>query len=372
MSVKKTKLPLESTSPARDVLEKDRRGESTHPTNCPLCGGAAEDTLEDCRDLVLRVPGSWTYRRCAGCRSLWMDPLPRPEEIPGYYPETYYTHNASVSSGPKSGHAIGRLFLPIKLAGLEARFGYRIPKEWWERAGGRGWAVDAQKFLPRFPAGCLVRFLPFREGGRLLDVGCGNGEFLRFMRELGWEVEGIEPDGRAAEQSTKFGLSVRQGGIEDVELQPDSYDAITLSHVIEHLLDPRAALERCVTALRPGGVLVSFSPNPEGRNARMLRGIWRGLEPPRHLILPSPAGYGVVLGGLPVRAEVSTSPMHMGAFWRWSRAHARARWPSWLEAAYAHWLNYVEGPLRVALFPEEGEECVCIARKEHGSPWAKK
>ncbi|MDD4934057.1 MAG: class I SAM-dependent methyltransferase [Methylacidiphilaceae bacterium] len=360
-------LPLESTSPARDVLEKDRRGESTNATNCPLCGGAPEDTLEDCRDLASEIPGSWTYRRCAGCRSLWMDPLPRPEEIPGYYPEIYYTHDASVSSCPKPGHAIGRLFLSIKLAGLEARFGYRIPKEWWERAGGRGWAVGAQKFLPRSLAGRMARFLPFRRGGKLLDVGCGNGKFLALMRELGWEIEGIEPDGRAVEESTKFGLSVRQGRIEDVELKPDSYDAITLVHVTEHLLDPRVALERCVAALRPGGILVSLSPNPDGRNARMFRKIWRQLDPPRHLILPSQRGYVALLGGLPMTAEVSTSPVHMGTMWRWSRAHAKARWPSWLEAAYAHWLDYVEGPLRVTLFPEEGEECVCIARKEHES-----
>ena len=367
MSTNQRRLERESASAIPKILPKDGHSDSADGTTCPLCRGTSEDTLEDCRDLVHNLPGSWTYRRCGRCRSLWMDPLPPPEEISTFYPEQYYTHEASITSGPSPRHAIGRLILSIKLAMLEARFGYAIPREWWERAGGPGWARRVQAVLPPFPAGRMVRFLPFRRGGKLLDVGSGSGEFLAQMRELGWEVEGIEPDGRAAEHSVKFGLSVRQCGFEDAELRPGSYDAITLSHVIEHLLDPRAALERCVAALRPGGILVSLSPNPTGWNARHLRAIWRGLEPPRHLILPSPSGYQAILSGLPVRAEVSTSPMHMGAFWRLSRIYAKARWPSWFETPYTHWLDYAEGPLRVALNPEEGEECICIVQKEEGS-----
>ncbi|MDD2676316.1 MAG: class I SAM-dependent methyltransferase [Methylacidiphilaceae bacterium] len=320
--------------------------------------------MSDCQDLALKLPGSWTYRRCGGCGSLWMDPLPRPEAIPGFYPENYYTHDASVSSGPTPRHAIGRVFLSIKLAILEARFGYAIPEQWWERAGGRGWARRVQPIFPRFPAGRMVRFLPFREGGRLLDVGCGNGEFLRFMRELGWEVEAIEPDRRAAGQSTKLGLPVQQGGIEDAALRPGAYDAITLSHVIEHLLDPRAALKRCVAALRPGGILVSISPNPTGWNARCLRAIWRELDPPRHLILPSPSGYQAILSGLPVRAEVSTSPMDMGFWWHWSRKNAGRSTSEMFETFWARVMDWMIGPILVRFRPQAGEEIVCVATKK--------
>lgn len=335
--------------------------------NCPLCGGQPDGALENCRDLNSAVPGSWTYRRCGDCRSLWMDPLPRPEEIPSFYPEKYYTHEAADSYGPTPGHALGRLLLAMQLAVLEARFGYTLPKDWWKRAKAFSWISSVQALLPRYPAARMVRFLPFHKGGRLLDIGCGNGKFLFLMRELGWEVEGIEPDPKAAAHAEKSGLPVRQGGIENVELEPNSYDAITLSHVAEHLLDPRAALERCVTALPPGGSLVSFSPNPEGWNAKHFRVYWAELDPPRHLVLPSFAGYRAILRSSPVKIELSTGPLYMGTFWRWSRRHVEARGTRWLEAAYACWLDCIGGPLRVAFRPEDGEECICIAQKNNAS-----
>ncbi len=330
---------------------------------CPLCRAHPDAILENCRDLVCGISGSWTYQRCGGCGSLWMDPLPQKEDISGYYPEKYYTHDGAGFFGPNPPHAFGRLILSANLAVLEGRFGYVIPEEWWARAGGLGWTRRVQSLLPQFPAGRMARFLPFQKGGRLLDVGSGSGEFLALMRALGWEVEGIEPDARAIAQSAKAGLSVRKGGIEDAELEVNSYDAITLSHVIEHLLDPRAALERCVAALRPGGILVSLSPNPMGTNARLLQGIWRGLEPPRHLILPSLLGYRAILEGLPVTTKLLTSPMHMGYFRRWSRANAGISGPAWMETLWSRWLDYFGGPLRVKFGPEDGEEIVCIATK---------
>lgn len=329
---------------------------------CPLCGGEPAETLSDCRDLVYGVPGSWTYRRCFHCRSLWMDPLPEPEQIASFYPEPYYTHQPAFSAGA-DGHPLTGLFSALKYAGLERHFGYRVPHQWWEKSRGYRWVRGVKAFAPRFPAGRMVFFLPSRPKGKLLDVGCGRGEFLARMRELGWEVEGVEPDARAAAAAARWGFPVRQGSIESVDLEPDSFDAITLGHVIEHLLDPREALGRCIGALREGGLLVTISPNPLGRNARLFGRTWRGLEPPRHLILPSPRGFRAMLEGFPVTVELLTSPLHMGTYWRRSGGR-RSDWSPWLEKAYGAWLDFVAGPFLVAFHPEEGEECVCIVRKE--------
>src|SRR5262249_14623991 len=84
--------------------------------------------------------------------------------------------------------------------------------------------------------------------GRVLDVGCGNGELLTRLKNFGWEVAGMEPDPTAASLARMhFGIDVR-GRMEDFE--DASFDVITLSHVIEHLPSPLATLARCLRLLR--------------------------------------------------------------------------------------------------------------------------
>lgn len=75
--------------------------------------------------------------------------------------------------------------------------------------------------------------------GRLLDVGCGSGEFLAQMRELGWDVFGVEPDPQAARVAREqFGLTVWPGALAEASFPDGFFDAVTLNHVIEHVADP--------------------------------------------------------------------------------------------------------------------------------------
>ncbi|MCI2424435.1 class I SAM-dependent methyltransferase [Candidatus Acetothermia bacterium] len=122
--------------------------------------------------------------------------------------------------------------------------------------------------------------------GKLLDVGCGNGRFLVRMQELGWEVTGVEPDGEAAKVALeRFGLSVHEGALEEVAFPDDTFDAITMSHVVEHLPDPISTISECRRILKKGGRLVVTVPNIESLSYRIYREAWRGLEVPRHLFL---------------------------------------------------------------------------------------
>ncbi len=337
---------------------------SNTASRCPLCGGEPCETLAGCQDLFHKLPGRWTYQRCISCRSLWMDPLPRPEEIPGFYPAYYYTHTSREDGGPDGqDRKFAAVRLAVNYAVLEKRWGYGIPQDWWDGVGGGGWQRAAAQYLPSFAASRMVRFLPFSKRGRLLDIGCANGHFLSMMRQLGWEVEGVEPDEAAASLARKKGLSVFQGSVEAAPLAPDSYDAITMSHVIEHLLEPRAVLERCVAALRPGGILMSGSPNPEGRNARVLREIWMGMDPPRHLIVPSFSGYRALLADLPVNVNLFTSPLNMGFTWWLSRQNAGRTRLMMLQRLRAWAVDWIAGPLWVAWQPHLGEEVICLATK---------
>jgi 2-polyprenyl-3-methyl-5-hydroxy-6-metoxy-1,4-benzoquinol methylase len=137
-------------------------------------------------------------------------------------------------------------------------------------------------------------------GGKLLDVGCGNGEFMVRMRDLGWSVRGVDPDPAAAKQGRSQGLQIFVGTVSDV---PDStrYDVITLNHVIEHVSDPIGLLRECRRRLRPGtGTLVITTPNIKSLGHWWFKRYWRGLEVPRHLFLFSPAALSdcVIRAGL--------------------------------------------------------------------------
>jgi len=332
---------------------------------CPVCGGMGRLTLSSCQDYVERVQGFWNYRRCQRCSSLWMDPRPREKLIPSLYPTDYYTHaRPDDPLKPVAGLRLTRLRFSLKLAALERTYGYR---GLMQRAPLQtGWLKVLSRILPGLGSAAhrLVRFVPSRPHGRLLDVGCGNGSFLWLMNELGWNVAGIEPDGRAAHVAASMGFNVTQCGIEDSNLEPSSYDAVTLSHILEHVTDPKAVFNKLVLCLKPGGILVSISPNPVGMLARIFGKNWRALDPPRHLVLLSPRGYNGILGSLGLRRTICTLSQQAGwvchdsmAIWRKERIDYS---PGWLLPQI---YGYLISPILLGLLPHSGEEVVCVAYK---------
>jgi SAM-dependent methyltransferase len=118
--------------------------------------------------------------------------------------------------------------------------------------------------------------------GHLLDIGAGRGRFVAQARAAGWQAEGIEPSLRGAAGARARGIELQQAGIEDASVAPASLDAATLWHVLEHLDDPGAALERIAGWLAPGGLLVVGVPNLASVQARAGGERWYHLDVPRH------------------------------------------------------------------------------------------
>lgn len=126
--------------------------------------------------------------------------------------------------------------------------------------------------------------------GRLLDVGCSAGFFLKTAKDRGWDVMGIELSPDTAEIGRKrHGLNIVTASLEDSELKEQSFDVITLWDVIEHLPNPLDALHHVKRLLRPGGWVVVESPNIDGLFPRLsylvanLINFWPHPEPPFHL-----------------------------------------------------------------------------------------
>jgi SAM-dependent methyltransferase len=106
---------------------------------------------------------------------------------------------------------------------------------------------------------------------------------LQSLKELGWQVEGVDFDPAAVQRARTKGLNVHLGTLEDQRFADNTFDAITMSHVIEHVHRPIALFQECHRLLRPGGRLVVVTPNASSWGHRRYGAGWRGLEPPRHL-----------------------------------------------------------------------------------------
>lgn len=270
---------------------------------CVLCGSPSERLYEQCPDLLHGVAGRWDYRRCGSCGTFFMDPLPSPQEIPAFYPSTYFTH---VWFDKNAGVFDLRSFRTrVKLAIWESCYGYRGLLSNLEAPVAR-WSATRLALVPWLVrwVGIPIGFFPFQSGGRLLDLGCGNGDFLVRAQKLGWLTEGLESDPAAADIARSRGLVVKDGILETADFEEASFDAIMLSHVLEHLIAPAETLGRIVRWLKPGGTLVTITPNPASISAAAYGRYWFSLDAPRHLVIPSPLALERLMRAVSLRPEI--------------------------------------------------------------------
>jgi 2-polyprenyl-3-methyl-5-hydroxy-6-metoxy-1,4-benzoquinol methylase len=121
---------------------------------------------------------------------------------------------------------------------------------------------------------------PFASQGKLLEIGSSVGYFLNAAR-TDFEVTGLEPSTWACEEAKRrFSL---QCYAESFESSPSitgkTFDVVAMSDVIEHLLDPKAALLSCGSLLKKGGILYLVTPDIGSLSAKIMRAYWWGLRP---------------------------------------------------------------------------------------------
>ncbi|NRB83864.1 MAG: class I SAM-dependent methyltransferase [Winogradskyella sp.] len=117
----------------------------------------------------------------------------------------------------------------------------------------------------------------------LLDIGCGTGDFLQVAQQDGWSVTGIEPDDSARQiANSKTDNSVFNISYLD-ELAENSFDVITLWHVLEHLPNLETHIQRFKHLLKPNGTLIIAVPNFKSYDAQLYKNYWAAYDVPRHL-----------------------------------------------------------------------------------------
>jgi SAM-dependent methyltransferase len=150
--------------------------------------------------------------------------------------------------------------------------------------------------------------------GRLLDVGCGRGDFLVSARDAGWQVTGVELVASAAATAReRHGLDVRAGRVEDAGLEQASYDVVCALHVVEHVPDVGALLAQLAGLVRPGGHVVVEVPNFGSLLRRTQRGGWQHLRPREHVTHFTAPTLDAALRRAGLRPVVTASPSYTGA-----------------------------------------------------------
>jgi 2-polyprenyl-3-methyl-5-hydroxy-6-metoxy-1,4-benzoquinol methylase len=335
---------------------------------CFLCGSKGMLLYQNLRDRLFGIPGVWNFLRCPHCGFVWLNPRPIFEDLNTVY-RNYFTHVVDESCRSRMGILQEKIALPI----LATMFGYK------------GAIININ--LGRRIVGILLGLIPLlkdiansyvmglyeHQRGRLLDIGCGNGRFIARMKKLGWNVVGVEPDPEAAKIALKhFGISVYVGTLERVKLPSDSFDAITMNDVIEHVDDPISLLQECYRILKPSGKLIITTPNIESLGHRIFGVSWRELDPPRHFYLFSLRTLWETLKQVTDNKfrmeELRTISINAGEIWPVSKFIAKKGKWTWRRLLLREMIEgliflFVEELARL-FSPKSGEKIMMIVTKE--------
>lgn len=214
---------------------------------CPLRCDAPSKRVLSGRDELYGAPGEFQVWRCAGCGILRTSPRPTPHAIGRYYPDDYGPYlSTEVAPAARSGGGKLRHFL---------------------------------RSLIRYQSEEVPPLAP----GRMLELGCASGAFLKRMQALGWSVEGIEFSESAAERARSAGFEVQVGTVEGADVPSAAFDLIVAWMVIEHLHRPLDGLVRVAQWAKPGAWLCVSVPNAGAYEFKLFGRYWYALHLPNHL-----------------------------------------------------------------------------------------
>jgi SAM-dependent methyltransferase len=229
-------------------------------TNCDFCGG--DKTRQFFEPENPETKERFNIVRCSLCGLTYLNPRPAKKIMGRYYPADYYYSFRDFS---------GR------------RLSYRERLKKFSLEG----YYNSKNIFKKLLAWLLVRnfmiVVPKERKGKLLDIGCGSGEFLYQMKNFGWEVHGLEISPECALIGNKMGLNIFCGELEGADFPEDYFDVVVLSQTLEHVYSPGSYLKHIYRLLKPEGLLIIGVPNVGSLETQIFGRYCHALDVPRHL-----------------------------------------------------------------------------------------
>lgn len=215
---------------------------------CDICSSNNNTLLLQARDYRYGHPGMFNIVKCNNCGLIYINPRPTNESILKLY-ERDYTPKNNLKVLPKIHETKWKITL----------------KKVWHRINGQ-----------------YVDEIITEAKGKILDVGCGDGYLLLFLKQKGCEIYGVETNHKSVKICNKLGLEVFCGTLEDAKFPNEFFDSIILSQVLEHFPSPRASLREIFRILKPTGKVFIYCPNAESHLSKLFGKFWHGWHIPFH------------------------------------------------------------------------------------------
>jgi 2-polyprenyl-3-methyl-5-hydroxy-6-metoxy-1,4-benzoquinol methylase len=248
-----------------------------HYDTCPVCNSNNISPLLTVKDHT--VSGKeFVIWHCQQCTLRFTQDVPSEDSIGDYYKAEEYISHTDTSKG-----LVNKLYKKVRQYTLQQK------------------------------AGLIISEAGIKEG-RILDLGCGTGSFVDVMKKRGWKVSGIEQDSDARKMAKElYSLDILPSS-DFKNLQYQSFDVITLWHVMEHIHDLHAYVEQLKTILKDNGKIFIAVPNYNSSDADAYKLYWAAYDIPRHLYHYTPKAMALLMQqhGLKI---ISMKPMWFDSYY---------------------------------------------------------
>lgn len=212
-------------------------------SNCPICQSQHIESFLEAKDFT--VSGEYfKIVQCRKCDFLFTNPRPSAKEAGKYYESENYISHSNTNKG-----LVNKLYHWIRNFTLKQKVNW---------------------------------ISPYKQSKEILDIGCGNGHFLKACQNAGWNVSGMELDKKTAEQAEKnTGVKIANH-LKEID-RTHQFQIISLWHVLEHVYELDEYFAFFKANLKLSGKLLLALPNPKSHDAEKFKSFWAAYDVPRHI-----------------------------------------------------------------------------------------